>query len=156
RTRGSRFFEALARVNCAHALRLAGREAEGLAMVEDFPELEHPTLRMIAAALRPRLARLKRDAAVLRQAIDGMEIKTWNMGMVWFVPDSVVGSVELEAWDTLGRLLDRLAPALPAEPAPFFTAPVQAAHALLAMRRDGGAPENREAARAALAAIVAS
>jgi class 3 adenylate cyclase/tetratricopeptide (TPR) repeat protein len=154
--RGSRFFEALARFNCAHALRLAGREPEGLAMIEESPELEHPSFRLIAAALGPRLARLRRDALILQQAIDGMDMKTWNMGMVWFVPDSVVGCVELEAWETLSRLLDRLAPAMPAEPAVYFSAPVQAAHALLALRRDGGTPANRDAARAALAAIVAS
>jgi class 3 adenylate cyclase/tetratricopeptide (TPR) repeat protein len=156
RTRGSRFFQAFARLNCAQALTLAGREAEGLALVEEFPDLEHPTLRMIANAVRPRLARLKRDAVALQQGIERMEIKSWHMGLVWFLPDAVVGCVELDAWDLLGRLLDRLATAEPAEPAPYFTAPVQAARALLAMRRDGAAPENRDAARAALAAIVAS
>jgi hypothetical protein len=76
--------------------------------------------------------------------------------MVWFLPDAVAGCVDARAWDTLSRLLDRLAPAMPPEPVIFFTAPVEAARALLALRHDGGSPENRDAARAALAAINAS
>jgi hypothetical protein len=76
--------------------------------------------------------------------------------MVWFVPDAVVGCVEIEAWDTLERLLERLRAAMPLEPAPYFTAPLEAARALLAMQRDGSSPGNHDAARAALAAIVAS
>ena len=86
-----------------------------------------------------------------------MEFKSWNLGMVWFLPDAVLGCVEAEAWDTLARLLDRLAPAMPPEPV----------HLLHGADRGGAArcwrcattvarPQNREAARAALAAIAAS
>jgi class 3 adenylate cyclase/tetratricopeptide (TPR) repeat protein len=154
--RTSRFFQLLARLECAHALQLAGRAAEARALVEDLPQLEHPHARAIATALKPKLARLKGDVPGLREAVDGMEIESWNMGMVWFMPDAVVGCVEAEAWDTLGRLLDRLAPAMPPESVPFFAAPFEAAHALLAMRRDGTSPEHRAAARAALGALTAT
>jgi class 3 adenylate cyclase/tetratricopeptide (TPR) repeat protein len=152
--RGSRFFQVLASLNCGQALLLAGRAAEARALVEDLPALEHPTFRMIGAALKPRLARLRGDVAGLREAVDGMQIGAWNLGMVWFVPDSLTACVEAQAWDTLGRLVDRLASAMPPEPAVFFTAPYEAARALLAMRQDGASPENRAAARAALAAVT--
>jgi hypothetical protein len=76
--------------------------------------------------------------------------------MVWFLPDALLGCVEAEAWDALGRLLDRLRPDMPPEPVIFFTASIGGCRALLALRRDGASPQNRDAARAALAAIVAS
>jgi class 3 adenylate cyclase/tetratricopeptide (TPR) repeat protein len=156
KTRSSRFFQFLARLGWSYTLHMAGRVAEAQAVVEDIRELELANVPAIATALKPRLARLRRDAAGLVEAVEGMELKTWNLGMVWFVPDAVIGCVEAEAWDTLGRLLDRLAPAMPPEPVIFFTAPTEAAHALLALRHDGGSPQSRSAARAALAAIAAS
>jgi hypothetical protein len=90
----------------------------------------------------------------MREAVDGMEIKGWNLGMVWFVPDAIVGGVADEAWDTLARLLDRLVSAMPIEAAPNFTAPIAAAHALLALRQERSSTANRDAAREALAAIA--
>ena len=157
RTRSSRFFQFMARLGLSHALELAGRRAEALAVVDELPRFERETIPPImAAAVKPRLARIREDRAGLLEAVEKWEFKDWNMGMVWFLPDAVAGCAEADAWDTLARLLDRLAPAMPPEPVIFFTAPVQAARALLALRHDADAPENRDAARAALAAIAAS
>jgi tetratricopeptide (TPR) repeat protein len=156
RTRSSRFFQLMARLGWSHALQLAGRRDEGRALVDDFVELDLGGVQgVMKGAVAPRLARLRGDPVGFREAVDQMEIKTWHLGMVWFLPDAVAGCVEAKAWDTLARLLDRLAPAMPPEPVIFFTAPVEAARALLALRHDGS-PENRDAARTALAAIAAT
>ena len=141
RTRSSRFFQFMARLGLSHALELAGRRAEGQAAIEDLPAHERANIPPImATAVKPRMARLRQDRAALLEAVDTWEFKAWNMGMVWFLPDAVSGCVEADAWDSLARLLDRLAPAMPPEPVIFFTAPVQAARALLALRHDGSSP----------------